>query len=183
MKKLSSAPEVRNGSVSSMARAIVSSNRLCNHSSMSVQVSVASWLVRARAYYWRLKRLWSPSPAEVRFIQLVGGRVLRVPYIRLGERECTLIINRGKILRRAKMRREVRYGKYFVDFANDLNWIIEVDHRAYHMDVIADAERDQYIQNLLEWRGQYARILRIDATRLTRNPKLVLQQVQKFLNT
>jgi hypothetical protein len=101
-----------------------------------------------RGRYRRARRLVFISPAEARFIELMGGKVLVWRRIRDKHTGFPMAYywNLGKRLKAEGFRREVRYGLYFVDFANDLNRIIEIDGNEYHMDVVADMDREIYIR-------------------------------------
>jgi len=83
----------------------------------------------------------------------------------------------GKAFRDERFKREVRVGKYYLDFGNDIFWGIEVDGEKWHMDVIAEFERESYIYQ----RGW--RILRIKAIRLWNDPARVQREVLQFLYT
>jgi very-short-patch-repair endonuclease len=117
-------------------------------------------------------------------MRLMGARLFTLNLHR-DRNDLTLILSLGRILRRAKMKREVRYGKYYVDFANDLNWIIEVDGTYYHQDVVADQEREIRIREMVRVRSRNrldTRILRIPAYRLRNAPAAVHADVMKFLS-
>ena len=124
-----------------------------------------------------MRRLFFMSPAEARFIELLGGHVIRIKRIKHPRNGFPLTIywRMGKILGNEKFKREVRIGKYFVDFCNDLGWIVEIDGRDYHMDVVADLEREGYIIE----RG-FEHWLRIPAHRLWRDPAQVQRDTLKF---
>ncbi len=133
---------------------------------------------RARSRYWQYKRLIFPSPAEVRFVEIMGGRVWRW-------RRLALVVSLGRHLRGGNFRREVRYGRYYVDFANDLNYIIEIDGAKYHQDVVADMEREIYITDHC-WKyapahGRQARILRVKAYHVYNNSRKVQDDVLNFM--
>ena len=155
---------------------------------MSRHVSIAQRYYRLRSQYWRAKRLLFPSPAEVRFMQLMGAHILTPHIYKLrpinknGFPLC-IVISRGKILRQAKLRREVRIGRCYVDFANDLNWIIEIDGTPYHQDVVADFDREVYMREYLRKQKKDLRILRVPAPRLWHARARVQRDVIAFLNT
>lgn len=109
----------------------------------------------------------------------MGGHVLRLNKIKHWRSGFPLTIywRMGKVLRREKFKREVRIGKYFVDFCNDLGWIIEIDGHDYHMDILADLTREGYIRE----RG-FEHWMRIPAHRLWRDPSRVQQDLLKFLS-
>lgn len=83
----------------------------------------------------------------------------------------------GKWLNEEKFKREVRYGKYWVDFANDLNRVIEIDGRQWHMDVVADFDRDIYLRE----KPHNCQIMRVKAVRLWNDKDRVQREVLKFL--
>lgn len=117
-------------------------------------------------------------------MRLMGARVLTLELIKFNSNfPASIVISRGKILRKANMRRDVRYGRYYVDFANDLNWVIEVDGAAYHVDVVADFDREVYIKNFLSRSPFGMRLLRVPAYRIINNPAQVRADVLKFLQT
>lgn len=133
---------------------------------------------------WRRQlRYLFPSPAELRLIELMGGHVLRLKFIkRPSNGFCfAIVLNMGKLFNMERVKREVGYGRYWVDFANDLNRIIEVDGNPYHMDVVADFDREVAIKELCA-RGKFeARFLRIRADELYRNPNDTQRKVLAFL--
>jgi very-short-patch-repair endonuclease len=135
---------------------------------------------RYRSRYWQLQRLLFPSPAEVRFIELMGGRCTKIVHVKNHKTKFPLVIvwSLGKTLKRQNYKREVRYGRYYVDFANDLNRIIEVDGAAYHMDVIADMDREIDIKG----RQPDARFLRVKAYQLYNNSAEVQRKVLTFID-
>lgn len=140
-------------------------------------------MLRWQNVYRRYKRLVFPSPAEMRLIELMGGKVLRVNFIKEPRNKfpMTIVLNRGHLFRREKIKREVGYGSYWVDFANDINRIIEVDGSEYHMDVVADFDREVAIKELCRRRKMDARILRIRPFEMYQNPNLIQQKVLGFL--
>lgn len=100
----------------------------------------------------------------VRFIRHPGtGFPLRV------------VLSMGRLFKNEQVEREVRVGKYWVDFGNDIQRGIEVDGAAYHRDVIAEAERAKYFAA----RGWI--VLRITARQIVENPAGVRRAVQEFL--
>lgn len=119
-----------------------------------------------------------PSPAEVRFIELMGGKVYRIKWLKHPRNGFPLAVfwRYGKILGHEKFKREVRIGRYFVDFCNDVGWIVEIDGASYHMNVVADLEREGYIYE----RG-FEHWLRIPAHRLWRDPNRVQRDTLRFL--
>lgn len=135
---------------------------------------------RIRGRVRRLRRLIYMSPAEARFVELMGGKIWRLKYLRSRHTgfPFTIVVSLGQHLKDERFQREVRFGIYWVDFANDVARIIEIDGRPYHMDVVADMEREIYIKNLVS----DAKFLRIPAARLYNSPARVQSDVLKFLN-
>ena len=132
---------------------------------------------RVRATYFRYTRLYFPSAAEVRLVEIMGGKFLTFKRIRHWQtkRPLTIIYSLGKVLGNEKFGREVRAGRYWVDFMNDLFMGIEVDGAAYHTDVVAQFERDSYLYQ----RGY--RIIHIPAIKLWNDPAHVQQTILKFV--
>jgi very-short-patch-repair endonuclease len=133
--------------------------------------------------YRKLKHIVFMSPAEVRFVELMGGKVYTNNRLKVNGFPFAIVISMGKILRREHFKREVRYGKYFVDFSNDLNRIIEIDGSQYHRDVVADMDREIYIKEMCRRidRNREARIMRIPAFRLGLDPQRVQQNTIEFI--
>lgn len=129
--------------------------------------------MRFMSSYRRWRRLLFPSAAEIKFIQLMGGHVWLLPV--WSGKSSLAIVSLGKTLRRYRFKREVRCGRYYMDFANDLGWAIEVDGARYHMDVVADFDREVYIRQ----RGW--RMLRVPAYRVFHDPNRVWRDVLKYI--
>lgn len=125
-----------------------------------------------------------PSPAEVKFMRLLGAKVCTLPYTRSGEHgfPMVIVLSRGKILRRAGMKREARYGRYYIDFANDLNWMIEIDGTHWHMDVVADMDREIAINEMMRRNPYGWRMLRIKAPRLWNDSAGLKREVLSWLS-
>lgn len=154
---------------------------------MSSHLTIADRYYRARSNYRRVKRLLFPSPAELRFIELMGGRVYRLSWLRdpATRFPAAIVWSRGKILRHAKMKREVRYGRYYVDFANDIHWVIEIDGSPYHQDVVEEFDREVYVRDFIRkvTRGsQDLRLLRIRAPRIWNDRNGLQNEIISFLN-
>jgi hypothetical protein len=134
---------------------------------------------RKRAAIRARRRLLFTSPAEVDFVRLMGGKVVQIKWIRGGRNRYPLAIflTLGVPLRWHNFKREVRVGRYWVDFASDVLWCIEIDGREYHTDIVAQAERDEYLRE----RG--ARVLHIQAAEIYRNPEKTKQRVLEYLAT
>jgi hypothetical protein len=132
---------------------------------------------RARSRFYQRQRLLFPSPAEIRFIRLMGGHVVIVPFLKHYKTGFPMarILTLGKLLKTEQMAREVRVGSKYVDFGNDVRRGIEVDGRKYHTDIVEQIQRDEYFQKY-DWH-----VLHIDATELYQNPKKVKRAVIAFL--
>lgn len=132
---------------------------------------------KARAKYRRGMRLIFPSPAELRFIQIMGGDFVQLPIIKsLRNRfPLTLVYDLGPFLRSEFVRREVRCGRYFIDFGNDILRGIEIDGMAFHNDKPRELMRDDFLESC-GWL-----LLHIKATKLWRDPDFVTRQTRIFL--
>lgn len=130
-----------------------------------------------RGRYYRDSRMIFPSPAEIRFIRLMGGKVVTVGFFKHLKTGFPLavVLTMGKTLRQEQVRREVRVGGKYVDFGNDINRGIEVDGKAYHTDIIAQVERDEYF-NKHGWL-----VLHIPAIEVFNQPDKVQRKVLNFL--
>jgi very-short-patch-repair endonuclease len=119
------------------------------------------------------------SPAEARFVRIMGGRVLTVSWLAspINNRfPVSIVLSLGRDLKREKMRREVRVGAMYIDFGNDIRRGIEIDGRRYHRDVLKEHERNKYV-------AQYGwRLLHIDASEMYRSPEYVRRKVIAFLS-
>ena len=143
---------------------------------MAVYKKLVSTFYRRRSKWWRDNRMLFPSPAEVRFIQIMGGRVVIIERIKHPKTKFPMVIvlSLGKILTRENFKREVRVGSKLCDFGNDLKTAIEIDGRYFH-DIIEQVERDEYFTNY-GWR-----VLHIEASKLWREPSKIQQMVLEFL--
>lgn len=133
--------------------------------------------LRWRSKYWRLHRLLFPSPAELKLIVLMGGKVLTFKWLKSTKTgfPFALVISRGRLFRHERVRREVRCGRYYIDFGNDIGRCIEVDGTAFHLDVVADYDREIYMTQ----RGW--RLLRIKAPRIWNDPDRLQAEIVNFL--
>lgn len=129
------------------------------------------WLYIRRASFRRFLRILFPSPAELRFIELMGGRILKLPIKNRKGFNLVYILSMGKTLREEKFKREVRCGAFFIDFGNDVRRGIEIDGRKFHMDVVYEFERDIYLKDR-DWR-----VIHIQAGDLWRQPDLIQRRV------
>lgn len=132
---------------------------------------------RTRSSYYRWSRLLFPSAAEVRFIEIMGGRFYTINWLRhyKTKRPFVIMLSLGRVLNDEKFRREVRTGRYWADFANDVGWTIEVDSVAWHKDIVAEFDRESYLYQ----RGY--RTLHIEAGSLWRDPSKVQRRVLHFI--
>ncbi len=148
-------------------------------------MNVISRYYRTRSALWRMQRLLFPSPAELRFIELLGGRVYRVHWLKHPRTGFCFAYVRtlGRWLESEGFKREVRYGLYWVDLANDLDRIIEIDGRRWHStDVVADYEREVWIEQYCQRvRRNKAIFLRIRAVDLIYDRNGVQRDTLKFL--
>lgn len=121
-----------------------------------------------------------PSPAEVHFVRLMGGRAVTIDAIKYpGTRfPLTIIYSRGRVLASNLMQREVRVGAMYVDFAfidPYTKKAIEIDGSDYHRDVVREQSRDEYLKS----RGWI--VMHIEAMNLYRQPGRVQRDVLEFL--
>ncbi len=128
---------------------------------------------RLRSSYWRWHRLLFLSAAEIKFVMLMGGHVVTIPGIRTRRGSNLTLVWLGQTLRRYKFKREVRVGRYYADFCNDVGWTIEIDGRQH--DVVADFDRDIYL------RARCCRILRVPAYRLWNDPGRAYRDVLAYI--
>ena len=112
----------------------------------------------------------------MKLITLMGGKVLKINGFKVDGFPFTIVYKRPPLFKREHIKREVRCGKYYADFANDVGWAIEVDGQDYHMDVLADLEREGYFIER-GWRQP----LRIQAFRLYNDKQNVQKEVLSYL--
>lgn len=107
----------------------------------------------------------------------MGGRVIRFEFIKHRKTHFPLafVISMGKVFKAEQFKREVRVGKYYIDFGNDICWGIEVDGKQWHRDVVKEFDRDSFFYT----RGW--RIKHIPAVQLWNQPDLVQREVLQFL--
>lgn len=131
------------------------------------------WRSNAR----RNLRILFPSPAEMRLVELMGGKVFRIKHVRHYRTKFPLafIYKQAPVFKAEQIHREYRVGKYFIDYANDIGRGVEVQGADYHRDVVKEFDRESYLYQ----RGW--RILYIEATELYRQPDKVQQRVLAFL--
>jgi hypothetical protein len=142
-----------------------------------MSVSLVSRFYRTRSKLRMKRRIAFPSPAEMRLLEIMGGRVWRINAIKDFHTgfPLTVVLSRGKLFRKEHVRREVRIGKYYADFANDVGRVIEVDGHAFHQNEIKEGERNDYLRD----RGY--RVKHIKAADIYRNPVTVREIVTEFL--
>jgi hypothetical protein len=147
------------------------------NSNMKRQPTLVVKYYRWRSNFYKRQRLLYPSPAEVRLIRLMGGRVLSLPFIRHPQTGFPMakVLSMGKVFNRELVQREVRVGSKYVDFGNDLKRGIEVDGQEYHKDIVVQVERDEYFARY-GWR-----VLHIPARDLWLHADKVYWQVLDFL--
>jgi hypothetical protein len=136
-------------------------------------------LYYAKKEHWKRERLIFPSPAEIKFIRVMGGHVIVLPFVFSFKTGFPFawVLSFGHVLRTHGFRREVRVGAYYIDFANDIKWGIEILGKDFHTDVVKEAQREEYLRQ----RGY--RILYIAAVDLYRNPIATRHRAMKFIGT
>lgn len=146
------------------------------------KVTFGDRLIRLVQGYRRLNRLLFVSPAEVRFVRVMGGRALNIPFIkskRMGF--CLTFVWLGKVLKRELIEREVQVGNrhYAIDFATrNASYKKGIDiTSSYYVDVVADQERDDYL------RARGWDVLYVKAARVWRDPVGVRRDVLRFLRS
>lgn len=113
----------------------------------------------------------------MQFIRVMGGRVITFENVRSPRTgfPLAIVVSMGPVLRGENVSREVRAGKYFLDFANDLRRAIEIDGRAFHTDIVREQERDEY----LAYYGWL--VLHIDARMVFQKPAKVRRTAKSWL--
>ena len=148
---------------------------------------------RTRAIWFRYVRLLFPSPAEVRFIKIMGGKIITIPFILNPETKQPLrfVLDLGRALRNEKFGREIQAGRYWLDFGNDILWAIEIDGKKYHRDIVREQDRDDYLMGFCHKRckdpcykhsNMGYRVKHIPAVRLWLEPAVVQSEVLRFLS-
>jgi very-short-patch-repair endonuclease len=128
----------------------------------------------------RRMRLLFPSAAEVKFVRILGGKVLTFRHIKHPKTKFPLVIflSMGRMLRRENVQRETRIGGRFADFTFETPYtkkLIEIDGKAFHDDIIKEQERDDYLRKY-GWR-----VLHVRAVDIWRRPDVVRKRVRDFL--
>lgn len=131
-----------------------------------------------RSQIWRQNRMFFMSPAEIRFLHIMGGKVVTFEAIKHARTHFPLayVVTMGRSLRRENFAREVRVGRYFIDFGNDIKRGIEIDGRNFHMDIVKEIERDEYVAKY-GWS-----LLHIQAVDLWQQPDNVQRRVLSFIH-
>lgn len=135
-----------------------------------------------------------PSPAELKLIEIMGGKIVTINWLRHPNTDFPLafVWSLGRALSSQHFNREVRSGKYYIDFGNDILWGIEVDGKNWHRDIVREYDRGEYLTGFcnkqcprhcnkhgnLGWR-----IKHIPAVRLWAEPAVVQVDLLRFLNT
>lgn len=120
------------------------------------------------------KSMLYATPAEVRLVQIMGGKTLTLHNIKDNKSglPMTLILSKGKVLRREHFKRT---GDTLILFSNDIKWCLALEGREYQRNVVAAMERDEWMRDN-GWRVKYIR-----ADWLWNKPDLVRQNVLQFL--
>lgn len=157
------------------------------------KVAITRHYYRTRAVWFRWNRLLFPSKAEVRFIEIMGGRILTIGFIRHWEtgQPLRFVFSLGRALSLEKFGREVYAGKYWLDFGNDIFWCIEVDGAKYHRDIVKEQQKHDYLVEFCHKKCKDPcfkhsnigwRVKHIQAVRLWLEPAVVQHEVLAFLN-
>ena len=148
---------------------------------------------KARATWFRWNRLLFPSAAEVRFIEIMGGKIMTLAFIKHPQTRQPLrfVFSLGRALNVERFEREVYAGRYWLDFGNDILWAIEIDGKAYHRDVVKEQDKDDYLSEPCHSRCKEPcykhsnmgwRVKHVQALRLWSEPAVVQHEVLEFLN-
>ena len=120
-----------------------------------------------------------PSPAELKFIEIMGGRVYTIGFLKHPKTKFPrAIIFMGSYLNSEFIEREFRVGAMYIDFAFVTPWYkkgIEIDGKNFHRDIVREQNRDDYLASY-GWS-----IMHIVAEDLYRQPAKVRARVEKFL--
>lgn len=126
----------------------------------------------------RTNRMIFMSPAEARFVRIMGGKVLTFDNIKSTKTgfPLTYVRSLGKWLKERGYEREVRVGSKFTDFGSFAQQRgIEIDGRNFHRDIVKEQERDDYFEDY-GWI-----LLHIQAADLWQSPDRVQRDVIKFI--
>lgn len=135
-----------------------------------------SWYIRRRSEWRRRRRIVFPSPAELALVRILGGVAITFPFLRDPRTDFpAAIVWRGRFLKAELVRREVRVGRYYIDFGNDIRRGVEVMSDEWHKDIVAEDERREYIEKY-GWQ-----LLYIWASDIRDRPNIVRDRVRIFL--
>lgn len=145
------------------------------------RITMGDRIIRFILWRRRLSRLLFISPAEAQFIRVMRGHVLVVPWLRSRHTRFPLaiVLSLG-YLKHELIEREVRVGRYVLDFATPQSRIlkaIEIDGAAYHTDIVREQERDEYLHT----RGWS--VMHIPARRVFQEPRRVYVETKRFLRS
>lgn len=134
-------------------------------------------IARARDAWSKRRQLMFPSPAEVEFIRIFGGRYITFSRVKDPDTgyPLTIVTNLGVVLKRELIRREIRVGRYFIDFGQITPWDrrgIKIEDR---LDVVKYQELDDYVRGL-DWS-----LFHLEAAAVFREPMRVQQRVLEWL--
>lgn len=131
-----------------------------------------------RSMVGRKSRMLFVSPAEIRFIRLMGGRVVTFPQTKHPRTGFPLayVITLGRQLKHGGYDREVRVGSKFIDFGCERRRRgIEIDGRNFHRDIVHEQQRDDYVE-------RYGWVLmHVQASDLWREPDRIKREIAKFI--
>lgn len=118
-----------------------------------------------------------PSAAEVEFIRIFGGKYWQTNLIkdRTTGRPFTLVLDLGVILKRELVEREVRVGRYFIDFGA----ITPYDRKGIKIEPRADIVRQQDDRDYFGSFGWH--LFHLEAASVFREPMRVQSEVLKYL--
>lgn len=145
-----------------------------------VHTRKATRLYKIHARFRKRKRLLFPSPAEIDFIRLMGGKAIVIDHVKnpFTKFPLTFVTSMGDELEREYVQREVRVGAMYIDFGVQTPYYkkgIEIDGKNFHRDIIAEQRRDKYVRDF-GWD-----LLHIQADVLRREPKRVHDLVLDWL--
>ena len=160
-----------------------------NHSTYSL----VNYYYRFRARWFRWNRMLFPSPAEIKLVEIMGGRAIAIQFIKHPQTKfpLTFVLSLGKALKTQNFQREVKAGKYWIDFGNDILWGLEVDGKNFHRDIVREQDRHEYLTSFCDKKckkncQRHAnlgwRVKHIPAVRLWLEPATVQSEVLRFLS-
>lgn len=134
---------------------------------------------KTRAKFRRARRLLFASPAEMKFVEIMGGHVVRLPLQDFRSHfPLVWVWWWPRIFRKYNVRRELQVGRYYVDFGSIKNHrkkAIEIDSAYYHQNIVAEQERDDYLHE------HGFLIMHVRVIHIYRQPKDVKKKVVQFL--